>query len=645
MTRFPICRRGPFHPLVTPWLVLLLLGSAACHVGGTRRVATEPTVESIRADVLYLASPELEGRGIGTRGLDLAANYIADRFRSLGLKPLPGHDDYFQTFEMTIGSKLGAATALRAMDKPLKLDEQFRPLAWSKSATFSGSVVFVGYGVKAPEHEYDDFADVDVRDKVALLLRYEPHNADGSSRFAKEGNSRHARLNEKVRQCVDAGARAVVIVNPPKHHDAEDQLLPFRGAGSARASVPVLTVTRAVADEWLAAAGKPTLAELQARIDESGKPMSFALDAVTVEGEVRIEPQKQQVKNVVAVLPGKGRWKDEYVVVGAHYDHLGLGGMGSLNPNSVAIHHGADDNASGTAALLALASQFVEQGPRERSIIFIAFTAEESGLIGSARFVSEPPVPLDRITAMVNLDMVGRVRNNVLYVGGGGTAESFQRILEAADADSPLSLKSMGLGGRGPSDHASFSSKRIPVLFLFSGLHEDYHRPTDTADKINYDGIVETVKLTGQIVARIVAEPREQYVDRYDAQGINANVGREGPVGHASSTRPSTGPAAADDQRMPARRVRLGVVPEFGADESTDGMRITGTSPNSPAARAGLLAGDKITRLGPYPIQNIYDLQEALSRLDPGQQVTITLVRDGKSIELPLLLAVPEEQQ
>lgn len=644
------------HSLACLLLILSLLGTAACQVVGARptiaepgadrggKASAEPSAEAIRSDVVYLASPHLEGRGVATRGIDLAADFIAEQFRALGLQPIPGHDGYFQTFEMTVGSRPGDATSLRAMGKSLALNEQFRPLAWSKNDAFSGPVAFVGYGIKAPEHDYDDFAGVDLKDKVALLLRYEPHHADGTSRFAKEGSSKHARLNEKVRRCVDAGASAVIIVNPPKHHDELDPLLPFRGAGLARASTPVLTVNPSTANEWLAAAGQPSLAELQERIDTTGKPLSFALEKLRVEGEVRIEPQKRSVKNVVAVLPGTGRWKDEYVVVGAHYDHLGLGGIGSFNPNSAEIHHGADDNASGTAALLALARRFAQQGPRERSIIFIAFTAEESGLIGSAQFVSHPPVPLERIAAMVNLDMVGRVRNNVLYVGGGGTAGSFQSILANADAESPLNLKSMGLGGRGPSDHASFSGKRIPVLFFFSGLHEDYHRPTDTADKINFDGIVETVKLTERIVSRIVAEPREQYVDRYDAQGINTNVGLERSVGHSPTTRPMNA-SSADDQRMPARRVRLGVVPEFGSDESTDGMKISGTSANSPASRAGLRGGDRITRLGPYPIQNIYDLQEALSRLEPGQQLTITLVRDGKTIELPLQLALPEEQQ
>lgn len=624
-------------------VTLQLLG--ACRGGSVPPATRDVSSETIRDDLFYLASSQLEGRGVGSRGLDLAADHIAARFASLGLKPLPGLDGYFQRFEMTVGSKPADVTSLSVNGTSLRLDEQFRPLAWSKNATFEGTLAFVGYGVKAPEQEYDDFADIDLEGKVALLLRYEPHDANGSSRFSKEGNSKHARLNEKVRHCVEAGASAVIIVNPPLHHGDEDRLLPFRGGGAARAGVPVLTVTRGVADSWLAMASKPDLRTLQSRIDESGKPSSFTIEDVHVVGEVRIEPLRKEVRNVVAVLPGKGRWKDEHVVVGAHYDHLGFGGMGSLSPSSTAVHHGADDNASGTTALLALAERLASSGPRERSVLFIAFTAEESGLIGSARFVAEPPVPLDRIVAMINLDMVGRVRNDTLYVGGGGTAESFQRLLDAADAASPLTLKSMGLGGRGPSDHASFSAKRIPVLFFFSGLHEDYHRPTDTADKINYDGILQTVKLVERLVADVAALPREQYVDRYDAQGINTNVGRERPAGRAPTTAPSSSPSSSDDQRMPARRVRLGVVPEFGSEESNDGLKITGTSPNSPAARAGLQAGDKITRIAAYPIGNIYDLQEALSRLDPGQQVTIELVRDGKTIELPLQLAVPEEQQ
>ncbi|HMO27426.1 MAG TPA: M20/M25/M40 family metallo-hydrolase, partial [Tepidisphaeraceae bacterium] len=505
-------------------VVLLGWVSGCTQPFSPRPVETDTSaglVSALRADVGYLASEELEGRGVGTDGLRAAGDFIARRFEQIGLQPMPGFEGYFHNFEMTIGSRIGEQSRLAAEDRALKLDEDWRPLAWSASGAVTGEVVFAGYAINAPQQAYNDFADVDVTGKIVVAMRYEPHDAEGNSRWGGASNTRHATLLQKARAAHEAGASALILVNPPTHRGpVSDQLLPFSGGG-ARSPIPVLTITRAVLDAWLRDAGKQDIAALQRQIDEQVKPQSFVIDGVSIMGEVDVQPRREMVRNVIGVWPGQGPRAGEFVVVGAHYDHLGRGGAGSLAPDSTAIHHGADDNASGTAALLHVAERIARTGPRERSILFIAFTAEERGLIGSARFVDDERAPVDRIVAMINLDMVGRVRNDMLYVGGGGTAAGFESVLKEIDSASPLQLKSMGRGGRGPSDHASFSRKQIPVLFLFSGLHEDYHRPTDTADKINYEGLADVVSVTSKLVERIAAMPREQYVDRYDAEGTD----------------------------------------------------------------------------------------------------------------------------
>jgi hypothetical protein len=394
---------------------------------------------------------------------------------------------------------------------------------------------------------------------------------------------------------------------------------------------------------------------LQKKIDQSVTPASFALPDVRASGLVELKRTRRTVKNVVAWLPGKNR--EEYVVVGAHYDHLGRGGMGSLSPNSRQIHPGADDNASGTTALLMLAERFAGGPPPDRSIIFAAFTGEEEGLLGSEHFVADPPVPLKRIVAMVNLDMVGRIRtptqmaaaagghgatraatrastapatrddSPILYVGGAGTAAAFDAIVKRADERSPLQIKDLGRGGLGPSDHMSFAQKKVPVLFLFSGMHPDYHRPTDVADKVNYRGIEQVVGFTTDLLRQIADMPRQAYVDAADASPM-----RVGLINPHDSGRAGSGGGT---------RVTLGVVPDYSSFGQGGGVRITGTSPGSPAAAAGLKEGDVIIKVGQRTIDTLYDLSDVLAKAKPGQKVTVRVLRDeGKTtVDLEATLA------
>lgn len=350
------------------------------------------------------------------------------------------------------------------------------------------------------------------------------------------------------------------------------------------------------------------------------------LSGLSADGKVLIHRTVHQLKNVVGVLHGRGEHADEYIVVGAHYDHLGYGGAGSLAPGIRKVHPGADDNASGTSAVMEMARLLADQQPLQRSILFVCFSAEESGLLGSSYFVNHPPVPLSKIVAMVNLDMVGRLRNQTLLIGGGGTARPFERILADLDEHSPLILKDFGKGGFGPSDHLSFALKKVPVLFLFTGLHLDYHRPTDTADKINYAGLVEVVQFGVNLVERLCVMPKSNYVESAD----NSSPRRH--FGPTTGSSPHGGGAS------------LGVVPDYSTDQSTGGVRISGTVPGSPAAMAGLSDGDIIIALGSHRIDNLYDLTDALAAARAGDRVKVEFLRDQQKHAAEVVLGTRRTQ-
>ena len=611
----------------------LLAAPLACNSAAMSAEKLEPSAPSSKADaafevdlrksVEYLASDELEGRGVGTKGLDKAADYIAGAFKGLGLQPVPGLTEYFQPFTITAATAPDPETALTLGGQAYGLEKDFGVVGFSAEGKFDGPVVFAGYGISTTEFGgYDDYAGLDVKGKVVLVLRYEPHDAAGTgvSRFTgkKDVWSPEASMMSKMRLAAKHGAAALLIVNPPAHH--EDDVMPWQPMGG-KGPVPFLHVKRHVADAMLKQAGAKDLAALQKEIDDTGKPLAHALPGVTLAGQVKILMKDTPVKNVVGLLPGAGELAGEYVVVGSHYDHLGRGGPGSLMPNSKEIHNGADDNASGTTAMLELAEHHARTAPPaggRRSMLFVAFTAEESGLIGSSHFVNNPPVPLDKVASMLNLDMVGRVQKDTLQIGGTGTAASFEKILAKADEASPLKLTtgSFGKGGYGPSDHMSFAMKKVPVLFFWSGNHADYHRPGDDADKVNYEGMQLVIDLGKEVLASLTTMPREPYDATADAHGGGAMPG--GPAGGS--------------------RAALGVVPHYGEHDGP-GVKIDGTSPGTPAERAGLKAGDVIIQFGDEKLDSLQGLTDALRRAKPGDKVKLVVVRDGKNVELEATLS------
>ncbi len=584
-----------------------------------------PTSSNPRETIPFLASDALAGRLPGTPGIQRAGDFLAAEFKRIGLQPLPGQSD-FQNFSMAAASTLALSTHLSLNGQELLLNKDFVPMPLSAEKSFAGKVVFAGFGITRPDDDashYDDYAGVDARGKVVLAMMKEPLDPKGASRFANgQGHwSNSALFTVKAKNAADHGAVALLLVAPPASGGG-DMMNLFAGQSPMPASIPVIQVTRRVANVILSMGGLQELKTIQDGIYDSFKPASSPLPEIEIAGEVAIKHTSTEARNVMAFLPGTGPHADEWVVVGAHYDHLGKGQMGHMTGGKVgSIWHGADDNASGTGAVLELAERMKNTGPLPRSVLFIFFSGEEEGLVGSNYFVDHPLIPLDKVVAMLNLDMVGRLRGNALQIGGAGTAPNFDAMVKDAVTGTGLTTSTAlpddgGRGGMGPSDHMSFAQHKIPVLFLFTGMHADYHRPTDTADKINYDGIDELVGVSEKIVTAMASMPRQKYDDSNDGSALARLL----PGGDS------------------ARRAVLGIVPDDTSADAIAGVPISGVVPGGPADAAGFKAGDVIVAFNTKPLKTLGDLSESLASAHGGDKVVVKVLRDGKPVELNAVL-------
>jgi len=569
-------------------------------------------------DIKTLAAPNMEGRGAGTRGLAKASKYLEHRYKSLGLKPA-GTNGYLQPFTVTTGAKLKSDNSfveqVGGKKQALVLNQDFVPASFSSSGSFTGSVVFVGYGASADEFQYDDYGGVDVKDKIVLMLRYEPEIFGEKS--GHQGLTQHSQLITKAINARNHGAKAVIFINGKLADGEEDLLMRFGSvSGPTDAGIMLLQVKNAVAADWFQAAGK-SLPEVQQQINHLGKPASFSFPAtLQLSLRVDIEATHARVNNVLAYLPGK---TSEYIIVGAHYDHLGRGDSNSLAPSQIGqIHPGADDNASGTAGVLELARLFAPlKGQFDRGILFASFSGEELGLLGSAEWVKEPTLPIDKCVAMLNMDMIGRIKDGKVYIGGVGTGTTFKSILEQAQKHSGADFKiEYSAGGYSASDHTSFVAAKIPVLFFFSGLHSDYHKPSDTWDKINAPSAARLLDMISDVALQLVSAPTPPKF---------VTVVEDKPMGGISGGG-GYGPY-------------FGSIPDFG--EVKDGVRFSDVRPGSPAAKAGLRAGDILVQFGDKPIHNLYDFTDALRRSKVGEVVAVRVMRDGK----PVMASVRLEQR
>ncbi len=563
-------------------------------------------------DVKSLTTPAMEGRGDGTRGLTRAAHLLEQHYRKLGLKSA-GTNSYFQPFTVVTGAKLKSGrnrvvSEDGAGKRELKLNQDFTPFSFSSSGAASAPVVFAGFGATAEEFGYDDYAGLDVKDKIVLVLRYEP--AFFAEKSGNQGLTRHAQLITKAINARNHGAKALVLVNGKLGEGEEDLLTRFGSvSGPENTGIMLVQVKNEVADRWLQAAGK-SLSGAQDQINHLGKPQSFALpDTLHVALEVDIETTRATVNNVLAYLPGK---TDEYVIVGAHYDHLGYGNYDSLAPALIGqIHPGADDNASGTAGVLELARMFAPlKGQLQRGILFASFAGEELGLLGSAHWVQSPTLPLDKAVAMLNLDMIGRIKDDKVYIGGVGTGSTLKSWVEQANANAGFKIE-YSPGGYSASDHTSFVTKRIPVVFFFSGLHSDYHKPSDTWDKINAASAAKLVDVVGKTALELASAPdRPAFVAVVEDKPLAGAGGGYGPY--------------------------FGSIPDFGQVEN--GVKFSDVKPGSPAQKAGLKAGDILVQFGDKPIKNLYDFTDALRRSKVGDVVEVTVLRDGRPVKASVQL-------
>jgi hypothetical protein len=598
-------------------------------VTSLRPVWPAASTQLIEKSVRYLASDELEGRGVGTAGLDKAATFIAQRFEAVGLltpaqianshaatQPA-AFDGYFQRLSITTTDGVGPRTVLASGPTTYKAQADYAPLGISAQKAFEGGVVFAGYGVTSKQHNYDDFAGVDVKGKVALVLRYEPRDARGRSRLSTSGWSSAAELTTKARNAAARGAQALLVVTGPDGTKTDMLIGLSKQTMGSPAPIPVIHVKRALAEELLRLGQARDLRTLQGAIDGTFTPQSAQLKDVSLRGNVELLRKEHPIRNVIGILRGRGARSDQIIVIGGHYDHLGNGGMGSRAGDSRDIHPGADDNASGTAAVIECARVLADAPESlDRSVMFVAFTAEESGLVGSRHFVNNPPVPLGRIGAMVNLDMVGRMRGNVLHVGGTGSSSSFESMVNESARGLPLALKSAFKSGYAPSDNTSFMIKKIPALFLFTGLHADYHRPSDTADKIDFGGIASVVDLTCRAAVRLSHEARLDFIAPAASAPATMRAGER------------TGGGAS-----------LGIIPDYGSDAQIVGVLISGAMPGTPAEKAGLKEGDILVQLGEHKLASLEDLADALAEATPGEKTTLVYTREGKTVRVEVVLA------
>ena len=599
-------RLWPYCPLLILALVVLLAASTPVPQADPARYLN---------DIKSLASPEMEGRGAGTKGLTRSEHLIEQRYKELGLRPA-GVNGYAQPFKVVTGARLKSdnhfIVETAGSKKQIKIDQDFVPYSFSASGQVGAPLIFAGYGATADEFHYDDYADLDVKDKIVVVLRYEPSGF--AEKSGNHGLTQHSQLITKAINARNHGAKAVVVLNG-KLGDGDEDLLSRFGSVSGPESVGIVMaqVKNSVAESWFQSTGK-SLQEVQGQINSTSKPASFAFpDTLHLWLHIDIETTRATVNNVLAWLPGQ---TDEYVMIGAHYDHLGRGNFDSLAPSQIGqVHPGADDNASGTAGVLELARLLARRGGQlKRSILFMNFAGEELGLLGSAAWVKDPTRPLAKAVAMINMDMIGRIKDDKVYIGGVGTGSSFKSVLEQAQKDASFKIE-YSAGGYSSSDHTSFVTKKIPVLFFFSGLHSDYHKPSDTWDKINAPSAARLLDMVGNVAV--------QLADATDAPAFQVVAEDKPPTGGGGG---GYGPY-------------FGSIPDFGQTEN--GVKFSDVKPNSPAAKAGLKAGDILVQFGNKPIKNLYDFTDALRRSKVGDVVDVKVMRDGQ----PVTASVKLEQR
>lgn len=670
MCRYGLTPATAFLPLATFAVALSsLVGSATAlaQQAAVQTVATEatlsPMAQGLKKDMEYLASDALKGRSAIDPSIFQARDYLVKRMSDIGLQMDSVNGTPLQPVEIKTPSRIDDPTKntcqLMLGDTVVELGvgEGFTPLILGvPKQKVTGPLAFVGYGVTADDPQYDDYEGLDVKGAIVMMIRKEPGPNDADSPFDGKKNTSHAFFASKVKNAIDHGAAAVILVNDQA---SIDQLIKVQerrisqeqgriaglekalaaadvenpdgkqrqlkrsqqmlkslesgieasrrgvlaidaGADGASRAIPVISVARDLVSELLKAAGQKSVAELESQINSTYKPSSVMLADSKATVSVDLTNPSFTSENVIGRLPGKGELADEIVVVGAHYDHVGMGGTGSLAPGTIAVHNGADDNASGTVTMLGTATNLTERlqdVESHRTVLFIGFTGEERGLLGSKHYVKNPVLPIEKTSSMLNLDMVGRLKDNELYVYGVGTSPSWKGLIQRANEGFGFKLVEES-GGYGPSDHDSFTRSSVPVLFYFTGLHNDYHRPSDDFDKIDFGDLARITDMVSTAAFEMVTMPQ----------------------------RPSFAQTPKGVQIRKQRMVYLGV------QLSSDAPPVTVVSvlPGSPAAKAGIAKGDQLQKIGKTVIKTNEDLQSWVRARSPQESFEITVLREGQ---------------
>lgn len=635
--RTQLRRQGVFMGSLTVGLLSSFLGSPwdGHHppaTAGAQEVAAEAQQEAevqpsqsalyrFTADVTFMADDKLQGRDTFSPGAEATAQYIIEDFKRYGIKSAVPDGSYRQPFEVDMGVSLDQANALLNLQigeqsLPLSLDDQFKPQMVGGSGDVSGDVVFVGYGISDSDNGFDEYDGVDVEGKLVIMLRRQPSFSSEESPYSKEDVTEYAYIRSKVRQAKDAGAIGILFVNDIKTSpNAEEDTLPsYSIYGSNDMGLPFSAVSQSAFNSILKAAplaagdqNLTSIADVSAWINENEKPLSQAMKGVSAAYKANFKELKGWGYNVCGVIEGEGPHADETIVIGGHYDHLGLGGFGSRTPDRYGeIHNGADDNATGTAAVMELARRFAQSEKKpSRRLVFIAFSGEERGLLGSYHYVKDPIYPLDKTVAMVNFDMIGWLRNDDLTIYGTGTSPSWEDCLTKANSQMELNLNMIGAGFAG-SDHLPFSQNGIPAIFIHTGLTPTYHTPEDDTDSLDLPNAVRVVDYSEAVVQQMLEVEEFEF-------------------------------SSARNQAPRRRPAYLGTQLDF--ENITDkGLTINDVTENSPADQAGLKSGDIITKMDETEIKSRENITQFLRDKRPADKVTVHILRDEKPMEIMVIL-------
>ena len=574
------------------------------QVGPGNMGSPEIIEPDIMKHIRFLSDDDRAGRYPGTRESRDVISYLINNLKSFGVQPGGENGTYKQTFSLLDSVKLGRNNSLSLNEKPLNIEKDYIPLWFSGNATLSSGVVFAGYGINMVTDSlvWNDYKNLNVEGKWVAVMRHSPERENPHSVYAP-----HSDLHKKMIEARDRGAAGILFISQVE----DTTLIPFKYiSGYSKSGIPAIHLSNKTADGMLQTVGTSRKI-IQNKMNRTLQSVSFDIPSITVSASVELKNIYSRAANVIGQIVSRNhRYRDEYIVIGAHFDHLGYGGpgSGSLKPDTTAIHNGANDNASGTSGLLELAHKLqTNRQLLKRSVLLIGFDAEEKGLLGSKYFVANPTVEKNNIVTMINMDMIGKMKDSTAIVGGVGTSPKFESMLDSLSKISKLKLE-YDKAGYGPSDHASFYSENIPVLFFFTGDYSNhYHLPEDDWQDINASG---ERKILNVIYSAVIDLSRDMSRPSFTIAG------------------PKKRPTQRNNQK-----VKLGIMPYYGG--TVDGLKIDKLyDSNGPAAKSGIRPGDIIKSINKKPVKDIYEYMKRMQEIKPGQSIPFDIKRDGKIIML-----------